>query len=107
MGRTDGPDLKPITSEPWLVEQKQRLQLERNGALRSARASAPQKCLTPPTLLETRCYDSYGDREIRWGILALMERLTTGRTVARTAGTVLAVAITQYMVAFYSWSLVP
>jgi hypothetical protein len=41
------------------------------------------------------------------GILALMERLTTGRTVARTAGTALAVAITQYIVAFYSWSLVP
>ena|ERR1700733_6662500 len=28
------------------------------------------------------------------------------RTAARTAGTVLAVAIAQYLVAFYSWSLV-
>ena len=36
-----------------------------------------------------------------------MERLTTERTAARTAGTVLAVAIAQYLVAFYSWSLVP
>jgi hypothetical protein len=35
-----------------------------------------------------------------------MERLTTGRTVARIA-TMLAVAIAQYIAAFYSWSLVP
>jgi len=31
MGRTEFPDLKPITSEPWLSWQN--LQLERNGAL--------------------------------------------------------------------------
>src|SRR6266853_2016834 len=54
MGRTEFLTCNQITSEPWLVEQKQRPQLERNGALRSARASAPQKCLTLPTLLETR-----------------------------------------------------
>ncbi len=49
-----------ITSEPWLVWQKQRqrqnLLLERNGALRSARISAPQKYLTLPTLLERGCF---------------------------------------------------
>jgi hypothetical protein len=33
MGRTDYPDLKQITSEPWLVEQEQQRQRERNGAL--------------------------------------------------------------------------
>jgi hypothetical protein len=27
MGRTDCPDLKQITSEPWLVEQKQEQEL--------------------------------------------------------------------------------
>ena len=32
-GSDDCPDLKRITSEPWLVEQKQKLQRERNGAL--------------------------------------------------------------------------
>ena len=39
------------------------LQLERNGALRSARASAPQKCLTLPTLLERRFFanSDFGD----------------------------------------------
>src|SRR6266481_142768 len=58
MGRTEFLTCNQITSEPWLVEQKQRPQLERNGALQSARASAPQKCLTLPTLLERRFYDS-------------------------------------------------
>jgi hypothetical protein len=36
-----------------------------------------------------------------------MERSIPERNVARSAGTVLAVAIAQYLVAFYSWSLVP
>src|ERR1019366_2432290 len=35
-------------------EQQQQLPRERNGALRTARIGAPQKCLTLPTLLETR-----------------------------------------------------
>src|SRR6266853_5273185 len=60
MGRTEFLTCNQITSEPWLVEQKQRPQLERNGALRSARASAPQKCLTLPTLLETRFFANSG-----------------------------------------------
>ncbi|MGC2513511.1 MAG: hypothetical protein WA383_03245, partial [Terriglobales bacterium] len=47
--------------EPWLVEQKQQQNLprERNGALRTARIGASQKCLTLPTLLETRFCDNY------------------------------------------------
>src|SRR6266853_1633797 len=52
MGRTEFLTCNQITSEPWWLEQTQRPQLERKGALRSARASAPQKCLTLPTLLE-------------------------------------------------------
>jgi len=46
-GRTEFLTEKTITSEPWLVEQKQRLQRERNGALfRSARTSTLKKRLT-------------------------------------------------------------
>src|ERR1700687_3424871 len=55
MGRTEFLTWKRLRGEPWLAEQKQKqkLQRERNGARRSARISAPQKYLTPPTLLET------------------------------------------------------
>src|SRR5271157_4982564 len=48
-------DLKTITSEPWVGMAKSSTRAKWR-ALRSARASAPQKCLTPPTLLETRYY---------------------------------------------------
>jgi hypothetical protein len=40
-------------------------------------------------------------------MLALMQGLIRKRTVIRTAGIVFAIAIAQYMVAFFSWSLVP
>ncbi len=53
MGRTEFLTWNRLRGEPWLVEQKQNLPRERNGALRSARPGAPQKCLTAPTLLET------------------------------------------------------
>ncbi len=53
MGRTEFLTWNRLLGEPWLVEQKQNLPRERNGALRSARPGAPQKCLTAPTLLET------------------------------------------------------
>ena len=55
MGRTEFLTWKRLRGEPWLAEQKQKqkLQRERNGARRSARISAPQKYLTPPTFLET------------------------------------------------------
>src|SRR5258708_37768042 len=55
-------DLKRITSGPWLVwqkdkqKQKQRLQLERNGALPSARSSTLKKYSTPPASSETPVY---------------------------------------------------
>src|ERR1019366_1059688 len=60
MGRTEFLTWNRLRGEPWLVEQKQKQQQqqqlprERNGALRTARIGAPQKCLTLPTLLETR-----------------------------------------------------
>src|SRR5208282_953174 len=59
MGRTEFLTWNRLRGEPWLVEQKQNLPRERNGALRSARPGAPQKCLTAPTLLETPDSDSY------------------------------------------------
>src|ERR1700687_69984 len=61
MGRTEFLTWKRLRGEPWLAEQKQKqkLQRERNGARRSARISAPQKYLTPPTLLETPGYRNY------------------------------------------------
>src|ERR1700687_3890439 len=63
MGRTEFLTWKRLRGEPWLAEQKQKqkLQRERNGARRSARISAPQKYLTPPTLLETPGYVNYPD----------------------------------------------
>ncbi len=56
MGRTESLTWNRLRGEPWLVEQKQQQNLprERNGALRTARIGASQKCLTLPTLLETR-----------------------------------------------------
>ncbi len=63
------PDLNPITRRALVGSKsnskQQKLPRERNGALRSARTGAPQKCLTLPTLLETGCYDNLrGDRPI-------------------------------------------
>src|ERR1700692_2455117 len=66
MGRTECPDLKQITSEPWLVEQKQeqQLQRERNGALRSARRSTRKKGVRAPTLSERRYYANNRSEEM-------------------------------------------
>jgi len=46
------PDLKTITSEPWLVWQF--LTRAKWRAPRSARTSTLEECLTPPALSETR-----------------------------------------------------
>src|SRR5208337_1374169 len=67
MGRTESLTWNRLRGEPWLVEQQQqqqqqqqqKLQRERNGALRTVQIGAPQKCLTLPTLLETRCFNNY------------------------------------------------
>jgi hypothetical protein len=63
MGRTESLTWNRLRGEPWLVEQKQhqqqKLPRERNGALRSAGIGAPQRCLTLPTLLETRYFTNY------------------------------------------------
>jgi hypothetical protein len=49
MGRTDTPDLKPITSEPWLAKQEQgqqqQLQRERNDALLRVQGPARPKSI--------------------------------------------------------------
>jgi hypothetical protein len=72
-------------AEPWLEEQGQQQQLprERNGALRTARIGAPQKCLTLPTLLETRCLNSH---EIGAAFLALPNLNAGSFPSARTRG---------------------
>ena len=52
----------------------------------------------------SRCYDSYGCRECVQRILIFMQ---SSRRAVIGAGRVLAVAILQYVLAFYSWSFVP
>lgn len=52
MGRTEIPDLKPITSEPWWVRTYSKKAKWR--ALWRAHIGTLRKGLTPPTLLERR-----------------------------------------------------
>src|SRR5208337_3989679 len=71
MGRTESLTWNRLRGEPWLVEQKQhqqqKLPRERNGALRTARIGAPQKCLTLPTLSETGCFANIRVPSFPWG----------------------------------------
>ena len=57
MGRTESPNLKTITSEPVVGTAISTRAKWRSSP--SARIGMLKSCLTPPTLSETRCFNSY------------------------------------------------
>ena len=55
MGRTEFPDLKPITSEPWLATQNH--PRDRNGALLSSiRGRVPAEELAAADIIRGACF---------------------------------------------------